>query len=76
MTLYGGPVSSLSQTERAKGKSEVLEPAGDCANPLTVGCKNNVVAFPDPVSVEPGHRERYDLLSRRRRRWARLDARS
>jgi hypothetical protein len=46
-----------------------------CAPPAPADCKTNVVAFPDAAPVEPDLPDRYNLLSRRRRRWARLEAR-
>lgn len=75
MTLYSGPVSSQSQSAIATGISEVLQPIDYCAAPCPVGCKTNVVAFPDPAPVEPDRPGRYNLVSRRRRRWVRLEAR-
>lgn len=75
MTLYSGPVSSPSHSAATTGICEALEPIDYCTAPAVAGCKTNVVAFPDPAPVEPDPPARYNLLSRRRRRWARLEAR-
>lgn len=76
MRLYTGPASSQLFPAAAAGPGEVLHAFEVCYTAKTEGFPAGTARAAAGADPETAVQGRYNLLPRRRRRWARLQARS